>query len=160
MISLICKYCNNNFTVKPYLKKSAIACSRSCANKLTFNKREPKRLKAINGKPAHNNNQIEHKCRHCHKKFLDSPSRSRKYCSKKCVNKESKKTWKAVFSTVRKNMIRRGMFEKCQKCGFNQCKEILGVHHIDENRHNNKLDNLLVVCPNCHSMIHHKHVPH
>jgi HNH endonuclease len=160
MIILRCKQCKKTFEVKPYRAKRAIACSRSCLWILTKHLREPKRLNKIIGKRAVNNNQIKHKCRHCSKQFYDSPSRKRKYCSKFCVNKQSKKTWKAVFSTVRKNMVRRGMFEKCQECGFNECKEILGVHHIDENRHNNKLSNLIVLCPNCHSMKHRMHIPH
>jgi len=28
------------------------------------------------------------------------------------------------------------------------------IHHRDRNRENNRLDNLLVLCPNCHSQMH------
>ena len=43
---------------------------------------------------------------------------------------------------------------KCEKCGLT---EWLGepinlqVHHIDGDRTNNSLDNLILLCPNCHS---------
>lgn len=42
----------------------------------------------------------------------------------------------------------------CEMCGYNKTPQILQVHHIDENRENNSLDNLQVLCPNCHLEIH------
>ena len=41
----------------------------------------------------------------------------------------------------------------CSHCGYDEL-DINVVHHIDRNRDNNELDNLLVVCPNCHEAIH------
>ncbi len=56
-------------------------------------------------------------------------------------------------SSIRKYLIRfRG--NKCQECGISSwnSKELsLEVHHIDGNCKNNKDDNLLLLCPNCHS---------
>lgn len=43
---------------------------------------------------------------------------------------------------------------KCEKCGWNMVKSVLNVHHIDRNRTNNKLENLIILCPNCHSIEH------
>ena len=43
---------------------------------------------------------------------------------------------------------------KCKKCGYDEVPEILEVNHIDLNRKNNKLANLEVLCPNCHSAFH------
>lgn len=103
---------------------------------------------------------ILHKCKHCEKEFLDSPSKNRIYCSKKCVNKETKQTFIPTYNTVRKQMLRRNMINECQKCGYNKYPEILGVHHIDKNPKNNGLDNLIVLCPNCHSLEHMKHICH
>ena len=40
---------------------------------------------------------------------------------------------------------------KCQCCGYD---EVLDLHHLDENHFNNKPENHLVVCPNCHAKIH------
>lgn len=52
---------------------------------------------------------------------------------------------------------RRNAFEayphECAICGYNEEERILEVHHIDENRGNNKIDNLVILCPNCHKKI-------
>src|SRR5262249_12260821 len=44
----------------------------------------------------------------------------------------------------------------CTCCGFNKWPLILQLHHIDKNRENNSLENLTVLCPNCHRALHHK----
>lgn len=38
---------------------------------------------------------------------------------------------------------------KCERCGYGRV-EILHVHHRDRNRNNNELENLELICPNCH----------
>jgi len=43
---------------------------------------------------------------------------------------------------------------RCQVCGWDAFPEILQVHHRDRNSRNNTLENLLVVCPTCHQLIH------
>lgn len=39
---------------------------------------------------------------------------------------------------------------KCAVCGYDEDERILQVHHRDSNRDNNSLDNLTILCPNCH----------
>jgi 5-methylcytosine-specific restriction endonuclease McrA len=39
----------------------------------------------------------------------------------------------------------------CAHCGFG-VPEILEVAHLDGNRQNNALENLAILCPNCHKM--------
>lgn len=138
-----CAVCNSMFTHISSRSNKAKYCSRNCY------------YKAMNEKGS-----ILHKCKHCEKEFLDSPSKNRIYCSKKCVNKETKQTFIPTYNTVRKQMLRRNMINECQKCGYNKYPEILGVHHIDKNPKNNGLDNLIVLCPNCHSLEHMKHICH
>lgn len=61
-----------------------------------------------------------------------------------------------VSSKLRKKLIEDGIKEdKCEKCNNSHWfgeKLMLELHHIDGNRFNNKLDNLMVLCPNCHSI--------
>jgi 5-methylcytosine-specific restriction endonuclease McrA len=70
------------------------------------------------------------------------------------VGKSAKKTWRANYTTVRKNMKRRGMLKLCNRCGYSAMPEILDVHHRDRDRTNNEPENLEVLCPNCHAIEH------
>ncbi len=40
---------------------------------------------------------------------------------------------------------------QCAYCGFG-VKDVLEVAHLDQNRANNAIDNLAILCPNCHKM--------
>lgn len=42
---------------------------------------------------------------------------------------------------------------KCVVCGWDDDIRILEVHHKDENRLNNDIDNLVILCPTCHRKI-------
>jgi Zn finger protein HypA/HybF involved in hydrogenase expression len=45
--------------------------------------------------------------------------------------------------------------EKCEKCGNDKWLEDkipLELHHIDGNRYNNEINNLMILCPNCHTL--------
>jgi hypothetical protein len=44
--------------------------------------------------------------------------------------------------------------EKCARCGYCEIKSSLHVHHIDRNRSNNDISNLIVLCANCHLGLH------
>lgn len=56
---------------------------------------------------------------------------------------------------IKKRIFRDKIKEKrCEKCGlftWNEKEIPLELHHIDGNRWNNNLDNLKILCPNCHS---------
>lgn len=175
-----CKQCNVAFTVPSHRKDTAIYCSRKClalavrvhitadcqecgttfthiasrANKAKYCS-APCYHKAMSKKGT-----VSYVCTHCQVTFLSSPSHKRKYCSRACVNKTRKDQWHPNFSTVRKAMLKRNMLLACERCGYNQHVEILGVHHKDRNRKNNDLSNLEVLCPNCHSLEHAKHISH
>lgn len=175
-----CVQCSAVFSVPSYRKETAMYCSRRCLAlaarvQLTSNCAECGALfshiasrankakycsptcyrKAMNKKGT-----VTYQCVHCKISFLDSPSHKRKYCSKTCVNKASKEIWKPTFTTVRKNMIARGLLTSCERCGYKEYPEILGVHHKDRNRKNNDASNLEVLCPMCHSIEHKKHIAH
>lgn len=63
-----------------------------------------------------------------------------------------KRIKKITASTYRK-LVKK----ECEICSstHNLC-----VHHLDENRKNNNLDNLLTVCQKCHGQIHAKNIQH
>ena len=42
---------------------------------------------------------------------------------------------------------------KCAICGFDEDIDMLEVHHIDENRDNNIVENLIPLCPMCHKKL-------
>ena len=59
-------------------------------------------------------------------------------------------------SKLRLKLIQDGLKQKeCELCKTSIWlgKDIpLELHHIDGNRFNNKIDNLQILCPNCHSL--------
>jgi hypothetical protein len=178
----ICIYCKKSYRVKPYLLPTSTYCSRSCKAKATriqidanciickkpFTHISSRCNKAkycsriCYHKGQHLNGTVKFNCVHCGKEFNGSPSHigKRKYCSKKCTGKSYHETFKPNFTTVRKAMITRGLIKKCNRCGYGEEPLILGVHHKDRNRKNNTMENLEVLCPNCHSLEHLKHISH
>lgn len=108
------------------------------------------------------------KCLHCGKDLLRKDT---KYCSQKCQLDyqyyQWVKRWKDGKETGIKgdygisNHLRRYIMEKynykCSKCGWGETnpytqKIPLEIEHIDGNYLNNKEDNLILLCPNCHSL--------
>lgn len=44
--------------------------------------------------------------------------------------------------------------KKCNRCGYDRVISILEIHHRDRDRNNSSIDNLEVLCPNCHQEEH------
>lgn len=61
-----------------------------------------------------------------------------------------------VIPKLRKKLIEDGIKQdQCELCGLTEWmgqKIPLELHHIDGNRFNNNLENLQILCPNCHSL--------
>ena len=142
-LTIECDYCNKNFELSKTLfnkrrkRNNKIYCSRECAYK-----DRTKKEKFI--------------CSKCGKYFYRTPTRTEKsksgmvFCSKSCSNSYNN-TFRHKVSI---NTYRRIAFEnyphKCAICGWDKDERILEVHHIDENRKNNNLSNLIILCPICH----------
>ena len=47
--------------------------------------------------------------------------------------------------------IKKHICEECTLDTWNEKPIPIELHHIDGNRYNNVLDNLMILCPNCHS---------
>lgn len=59
---------------------------------------------------------------------------------------------------LKKRLIEEGIFkDECSKCGFNECREgfehsICQLHHINGDPRDHRLENLEILCPNCHAL--------
>jgi hypothetical protein len=94
-----------------------------------------------------------------------SNTASSKYCSNKCQKAFERATFisnwlsgKVKGNAVRiKSYIREQRGNKCEECGWNKVNETTGIvpvelEHIDGDWTNNKIENLKLLCPNCHSL--------
>lgn len=78
------------------------------------------------------------------------------YCSRSCAASNNNRIFKVGENHPSYNgaSYRNTAFaqypHKCIVCGYDEDERILEVHHIDEDRKNNNIDNLCILCPNCH----------
>lgn len=55
--------------------------------------------------------------------------------------------------TLKKRLISEGIKQaECELCGCTKEKAVLELHHINGNHFDNRLENLQILCPNCHSL--------
>ncbi len=145
-----CKICNKEFYVKPSHLKMGYGkyCSREC----------------------HYEAQKKGKfvvCDVCGvttwkaPKALKNSKSGKFFCSKKCQtvwrNKHfsGKKhaNWKGGEHTYRRIMKVNKITPVCKKCKLKD-ERVLVVHHVDCNRKNNDIENLVWLCYNCHRLVH------
>ena len=107
-------------------------------------------------------------CKSCNNNILKNKNI---FCNIKCQNdfnyKEYIKRWKLGLEDGMRGAyniskhIRRYLFEKynnkCLKCNWNEINAFTGlvpleIEHIDGNFQNNKEENLVLLCPNCHAL--------
>lgn len=99
-----------------------------------------------------------------------------KYCNNKCQNSFEKKNREdKIFKSIEKNenleyigglttqsrWVKKYLIKKygdsCMECGWNERHPItdnvpIELEHIDGDSSNNKLKNVKLLCPNCHSL--------
>lgn len=146
-----CKICRKEFYAKPnWLKRGwAKYCSKACQY-----------ISQKNGRWV--------KCHICEKTIYKTSrelkrSISKKYfCSKSCQttwrNKEvyighNHSNWKNGESTYKNILLRSNAPKICKRCGEKDVR-VLIIHHLDHNRKNNEIKNLVWLCGNCHILIH------
>jgi predicted nucleic acid-binding Zn ribbon protein len=149
-----CKECD---TILDYQHRQNKFCSQSCGAK--FNNRKVK--------------LPDHPCKICG----IAVKHDRTYCSKQCQKIDPESfyhfdiqgwlkgeveggTGTNVLGGCRsavKRYLREECENKCSKCGWSEIHPVTGkvpleINHIDGDAHNNKRENLEVLCPNCHSL--------
>ena len=150
--NIVCNCCSKTFVA--LISENRKYCSSTCAAK-------------VNNQNVSRRKTITKKCIECGD--LISPN-NKDFCSRKCrtINKEKHyfiniEKGVYVFNTkqteekwVKKYLIKKHG-EKCIKCGW--CEKHLitnnipiQMNHIDGNSDNNKLNNVELLCPNCHSL--------
>ena len=99
-------------------------------------------------------------CEYCKKEFYVKPSgKNRRFCSHKCMGMIYRKdiTYYLNPESIIHSQKAKKMFiefiGQCEICGFNDIR-ILMPHHKDGNRKNNRRDNLIILCPNDHMLLH------
>lgn len=90
-----------------------------------------------------------------------SGDKSGKYIKNRNNNKKPASYYLNDYVFIHSHKLKLKLIEdgikshECEKCNLSEwmCVKIpLELHHIDGNRFNNNLDNLQVLCPNCHSL--------
>jgi hypothetical protein len=145
--SKTCKRCGISF-------KSSCKHSKFCSQRCSTLNKTKERVEVI--------------CNNCSNAFLKSKRLVQRSDKHFCINECKKQYYKinshergiynkhngrSVISTYRKLAFANYKHE-CYYCNYNKFIDVLQVHHLDENRHNNSLENLRIVCPTCHSEVH------
>ena len=163
-VEIICKNCGIQF--KALKKQKRKYCSQSCSATIN-NKLYPKRIKLNEEKRIKLNKRkrIEYHKRKKNKCLNCGTITTNKYCSSLCQSEYRRKflftnieneNGDFTHSQVKKYLINK-YGEKCMECGWSErnqytCKIPIELEHIDGNSLNNKLYNLKLLCPNCHSL--------
>lgn len=145
-----CLICHKEFYGKPYFLKIGQAkyCSQVCM-----------RIGSRTGKIMN--------CHACGKEVYKTQkalkgSKSKTYfCTKSCQTKwrnsvfigPKHANWKNGRHSYRSVMLRNKVPKICKLCK-NEDSRVLAVHHIDKNRGNSNLSNLVWLCYNCHFLVH------
>ena len=95
-------------------------------------------------------------------KALAASDSGKYFCGKSCQTVWRNKLytgpdhsqWKGGERVYKEILIRSGIEQICRRCKINDAR-VLAVHHLDRNRKNNSLDNLIWLCHNCHFLLHH-----
>lgn len=136
-VEKICEVCYESFLADPREIKRGNAkyCSLSCSAK----------------NPRKNIKKFNRNCIYCGNSFLSRCSDS-KYCSSICKQRNYRKNSKSVLSI--KSFYNILGFLPCELCGWTE--SVRDIHHIIpvSKGGKNEINNLIVVCPNHHRMIH------
>ena len=127
-------------------------CSMTCGA-VVNNTKFPKRKRKDYG---------HYLCAYCNKRHTKRSNTMNKYCDNVCQQKHRKHIRNIKIeqdenmgkSVGKKRLIISYLKDTnrwyCNQCGALAEESPLEFHHIDGNRHNNRLSNSMVLCRNCH----------
>lgn len=122
-------------------------------------------------KEDRNSSKVKCECSYCHQKFFRAASKinnsksSLIFCCREHKDLAQRIESGLAFQKIRpfhydladgKNYREKAFrfYEhKCAICNWNEDIDCLEVHHIDENRENNDIENLIILCPLCHKKL-------
>jgi 5-methylcytosine-specific restriction endonuclease McrA len=166
-ISVSCQECKLFFNAIPSEVKRGNGkyCSKTCS-KIAVARKQLEKYKEIN--------QPNVECSYCHKMFYKNETEKKNsrsglhFCCREHKDlaqrigsgiddiKPDHYRGKDMASDYRNYYRVRNQLIECQRCGYNKYSSILQIHHIDRNRKNNVMENLIVLCPNCHEEEHYE----
>lgn len=137
-----CPYCCTEFVYKDSRQKF---CSSSCA---ASDNNAHRRRKVVPPKT----------CAQCGRELHNG---QKKFCSRNCISQYNTAkeyanvgTKKQLTARLKKTILKEAEYT-CISCGLSQIWNgrpiTLQIHHVDGNPRNNRVENLQVLCPNCHS---------
>lgn len=160
-----CLHCNNEFnaSLKEHKRGNAKFCCKKCSSE------HRKALPKKQNKP----NCI---CDNCDKPIYKSISRQKLskscflFCSRSCKDEAQKiENYHKFKDMMPPHYHEDGIYSgnakyrklafqhkphMCERCNYNKIIDILIVHHKDRNRSNSDLNNLEILCHNCHEEDH------
>lgn len=118
----------------------------------------------------YNQNRTTVKCAYCNKEFIKKNSSLKNsksglfFCCREHKDLAQKINAGESFKSIRPTHYKNGIgtyrenafFEyphQCAVCSWKEDEDVLEVHHIDENRENNNISNLIILCPICHKKL-------
>jgi len=150
MPNVSCQKCKKDFYAKPSHQKLGWGkfCSIACRSE--GNKKGQDIICATCGKTAWK----------MPRDFARSKSGNH-FCSKSCQtvwrNKQysgkNHPLWQGGEYCYREKLIRSGQKSICKRCGLED-ERVLEAHHIDKDRKNSEMENLVWLCRNCHCLVH------
>lgn len=156
-IKKTCPICSNSFEIKPSENREINYCSRSCLAKHRF----------PGGETHPRYKRIKRNCETCggNYEIIESRLGDNRFCSRTCRAKSrllnNNPNWRGgiaflpygdTFNPDLREKIRRNYNFECQLCHKKQinCQRVLSIHHIDYDKNNTSLENLIPLCSSCH----------
>lgn len=150
METAICEFCKKEYEGRSTdIKRNRRFCSKKCRFDL-----------------VKENKRVDITCHNCNKEFKKLKSRLRSsnnlyFCSKKCQDKSSSCYYQSNYKTGPQIKSGIGSYRvrafnhfgaKCFVCNYSDLPQLLDVDHRDNDKSNNTVENLRVLCVFCHAM--------